>query len=53
MKQSKFWEAQITFILLQLIKGTAAAEVCRKLEISDPLRQASVVVSNKANCLTL
>ena len=35
MKQSKFTEAQIAFILRQAEEGTAVGEVCRKAGISE------------------
>ena len=35
MKKSKFTEAQIVFALQQAETGTAVAEVCRKLGISE------------------
>ena len=35
MKRSKFTEAQIVFALKQTETGTAVAEVCRKLGISE------------------
>jgi putative transposase len=35
MKRSKFWEAQIAFILRQGEEGTAVGEVCRKAGISE------------------
>ena len=35
MKKSKFTEAQIVFALKQAETGTAVAEVCRKLGISE------------------
>jgi putative transposase len=35
MKRSKFTESQIVFALKQAETGTAVAEVCRKLGISE------------------
>lgn len=35
MKKSKFTEAQIVFSLKQLENGVAAAEICRKMGISE------------------
>lgn len=35
MKRSKFWEAQIAFVLKQAKDGTSVGEVCRKTGISE------------------